>query len=346
MRERLAELTGGGYELSVEPSLSDTERASLMRRLEDGAIDGFLWIDSAAAASFTFTYTTRNVADIMLQTRLARSAGYAVTTETLEKRGITADEAKRILKAPKIKVTKIGAVSNFDVLRGLIVVIAMVAIILLSLLSYGSMVMRSVIEEKASRITEVLLCAATPQELMAGKIIGAGGAGLTQIGTWMVIGAIVVSQSSYVEAAAQVLGIGPAVFVYFLVFYVLGYLLYSAIFAAVGTTFSSTDDAQQWDFVIILPLIFAALLIPPVATSPNSALSVAASLFPFCSPVLMFERLTIESPPFWQVASSVIFLLVSILAMFLLSARIYRVGILMYGKRPSPREMWRWIRQS
>ena len=105
---------------------------------------------------------------------------------------------------------------------------------------------------------------------------------------------------------------GPSLIVYFVVFYTLGYLLYSAIFAGVGAIFNSIDEAQQWNFVVILPLIAASAMILPVATSSDLAIAVSASLFPFCAPILMFERLAVHQPPLWQVALSLLLLLATI----------------------------------
>jgi ABC-2 type transport system permease protein len=208
------------------------------------------------------------------------------------------------------------------------------------------MVMRSVMEEKSSRITEVLLCAASAQELMTGKILGTGSVGLTQIAAWLAMAAFGASRNLYFRTTMTVLDVGPSLIVYFVVFYILGYLLYSAIFAAVGAIFNSIDEAQQWNFVIILPLIAASGLILPVATSSDSPVSVAVSLFPFCSPILMFERIAVHDPPRWQLALSLLLLVATIGAVMFISGRIYRIGILMYGKRPTIRELSRWLRQA
>src|SRR5208337_984924 len=193
---------------------------------------------------------------------------------------------------------------------------------------------------------EVLMCAASAQELMSGKILGTGSVGLTQIAIWLAMAAFGVSRSLYLRTAITALDVGPSLIVYFVVFYTLGYLLYSAIFASVGAIFNSIDEAQQWNFVVILPLIAASAMILPVATSSDSAIAVSASLFPFCAPILMFERLAVHEPPLWQVALSLLLLLATIYAAMFIGGRIYRTGILMYGKRPTIRELSRWLRQA
>jgi ABC-2 type transport system permease protein len=135
----------------------------------------------------------------------------------------------------------------------------------------------------------------------------------------------------------------PRLLIYFGVFYLLGYLLYSAMFAAVGAAFNSTDEAQHWNFVLISPLVFACTLIAPVAASPNSSLAVITSLIPFCSPVLMYMRLAVERPPSWQIALCFAILIATIYIVQRIAAKIYRVGILMYGKRPTVREVIKWL---
>jgi ABC-2 type transport system permease protein len=154
------------------------------------------------------------------------------------------------------------------------------------------------------------------------------------------------SRSLYLRTAMAALDVGPSLVVYFVVFYTLGYLLYSAVFAAVGAVFNSVDEAQQWNFVVILPLIAASAMILPVATASDSLIAVSSSLFPFCAPILMFERLAVHEPPLWQVALSLLLLVGAIAVAMFISGRIYRTGILMYGKRPTLREISRWLRHA
>jgi ABC-2 type transport system permease protein len=236
--------------------------------------------------------------------------------------------------------------SMYNAVRGAAVVLILMFVMLFSLLSYGVMVMRSVMEEKHSRIAEVLLCAASAQELMTGKILGTGSVGLTQIAVWFTLAAFGASRSLYLRTAMTALDVGPSLIVYFVVFYILGYLLYSAIFAGVGAIFNSIDEAQQWNFVVILPLIAASAMILPLATASDAPISVVVSLFPFCSPILMFERLAVHDPPPWQLALSLMLLVATIGAAMFISGRIYRTGILMYGKRPTIRELSRWLRHA
>jgi ABC-2 type transport system permease protein len=338
---------GTRYEPSIVSPASPSERTQLDKKLDDSDIEGYVWIDNAAIASRHVVFTTRRMGDFILRSRLSDALSYAFAAQRMVKQGSTAVDIAAILQPADLTAVRAGNSSVvYNEVRGAVVVFVLMFVMLFSLLSYGVMVMRSVMEEKSSRITEVLMCAASAQELMAGKILGTGSVGLTQIGVWLSIAGYGASRSLYLRTAMTALDVGPSLIVYFVVFYTLGYLLYSAIFAGVGAIFNSIDEAQQWNFVVILPLIAASAMILPVATSSDSLISVAASLFPFCSPILMFERLAVHDPPLWQVALSLTLLVATIGGAMIVSARIYRTGILMYGKRPTIRELSRWLRHA
>ena len=337
---------GTRYEPSVVSPASPAERAELDNKLNRSDIEGYVWLDEAAIASRHVVFTTRRMGDFILRGRLGDALSYAFAAQSMVKQGSSAVDVAAILQPVDLTTVRAGNTSaTFSELRGAVVVFILMFVMLFSLLSYGVMVMRSVMEEKSSRITEVLMCAASAQELMAGKILGTGSVGLTQIGLWLSMAGFGAYRSLYLRTAMTALDVGPSLVVYFVIFYSLGYLLYSAIFAGVGAIFNSIDEAQQWNFVVVLPLIAASAMILPVATSSDSLTSVVMSLFPFCSPILMFERVAVHNPPLWQVALSLILLIATIGGVTFVSARIYRTGILMYGKRPTIRELSRWLRE-
>ena len=338
---------GTRYEPSIVSPASVSERAQLDNKLDQSGIEGYVWLDGSAIESRQVVFTTRRMGDFILRGRLSDALSYAFAAQRMVKQGSSAVDIAAILQPVDLTAVRAGNASSvYNQVRGAVVVFILMFVMLFSLLSYGVMVMRSVMEEKSSRITEVLMCAASAQELMAGKILGTGSVGLTQIGVWLSIAGYGASRSLYLRTAMAVLDVGPSLIVYFVIFYTLGYLLYSAIFAGVGAIFNSIDEAQQWNFVVILPLIAASAMILPVATSSDSLISVAGSLFPFCSPILMFERLAVHDPPLWQVALSLTLLVATIAGTMFASARIYRTGILMYGKRPTFRELSRWLRHA
>lgn len=335
----------GRYTVSIVSSADESEQDRLARRLTASEIDGYVWLDRPARASRHVVFTTNRMGDFILQNRLSAALSYAFAAERMVSRGTSADDVAATLQ--RVDLTAVRPANSFSVfnaIRGAAVVLILLFIMCFSLLSYGVMVMRSVMEEKASRITEVLLCSTTAQELMTGKILGTGSVGLTQIAVWLALAGFAASRSLYIRTAITMLDVGPSILVYFVIFYLLGYVLYSAIFAAVGAIFNSVDDAQQWNFVILLPLIAASAMILPVATSSDSAIAVTASIFPFCAPILMFERIAVHDPPVWQITLSIVGMIAAIGAALFICGRIYRVGILMHGKRPTMRELARWLR--
>lgn len=249
-------------------------------------------------------------------------------------------------------------------------------ILYMFLLIYGSMVMQSVIEEKNSRVLEVMVSSVRPFELMMGKILGIASVAVVQILLWGIlicgIGALVmpmlmpedVMQSAQamqqgmpdttamsglnpemLQAVAAVTDLGymAQIFVYLLLFVVGGYLLYSAMFAAIGSAVDSIQDAQQLQTPVTIPIILSLLVMMTVMKDPNSQLAFWFSMIPFTSPVVMMARIP-YGIPLWETALSLVILYGSFIGMVWFAAKIYRVGIFMYGKKPTLKEMFKWIR--
>ena len=217
----------------------------------------------------------------------------------------------------------------------------------MAILIYGQVIMRGVIEEKSSRVVEVVLSSLRPFQLMMGKILGIGAVGLTQFSIWTLfgIGASIYS-TSFIPAGAgfSMPSIPAHVFVYFVVFFILGYFLFGTLFAAIGSMVNSEKEAQQLVMPVTMFLIIPIMLMIFIIRAPDSSLAVFLSFIPFFAPILMFLRITVLLPPFGQIGASIVILILTILLMVWLTAKIYRVGILMYGKRPKFAEIVRWIR--
>jgi ABC-2 type transport system permease protein len=221
----------------------------------------------------------------------------------------------------------------------------MVMLLYVNVLVYGFAVMRSIIEEKSSRILEVLLSSVTAKQLLAGKIIGVGAVGLTQVAIWLaIIGAfslVGLSSTGSMLANVHIPVIGVVAFG---IYFVLGYFMYATMYAALGSMVNSDQEAQQVQWPAMLPIIFSVVMATPVLQHPNSPLAFWASLFPFFTPILMFVRIMAETPPMWQILLSIVLMLLTTWGLLGLSSRIYRVGILMYGKRPTLPELRKWLR--
>ncbi|MDA3844806.1 MAG: ABC transporter permease [Candidatus Kapabacteria bacterium] len=228
------------------------------------------------------------------------------------------------------------------------------------MLLYGSLVMRGVIEEKANRIVEVIASSATPFQIMMGKVVGIGAVGLTQVLVWMIFAAIgLVFGGSVVdmystsgmtpEQAAmvskfQMPDISPWIFVGFLFYFLTGYFVYATLYAGVGSAVDQESDAGQLampiTMLIIIPIMFLSLVI----ANPDGMVATVLSLIPFFTPMLMIVRIAATEVPVWQIALSVVLMISTFIACVKIAAKIYRVGILMYGKKPSLKEIFKWIK--
>jgi ABC-2 type transport system permease protein len=249
-----------------------------------------------------------------------------------------------------LEVTETGT-KDADVGTSMGVGVACAILIYMSLFIYGAQVMRGVIEEKTSRIIEVIISSVKPFQLMLGKIIGVGLVGLTQFTAWIVLSVIVTKaagsdSTSGIMGALKTLQNIPFGYVLgcFLFYFITGYLLYSALFAAVGSAVDSETETQQFMFPITLPLLFTYLLsVTVLYRAPDSPLAVWLSMIPFTAPIAMMIRIPFGGVPEWQLGLSMLMMVLGFLFTTYVAARIYRVGVLMYGKKASFKELAKWF---
>ncbi|MDX2001498.1 MAG: ABC transporter permease [Chitinophagales bacterium] len=247
---------------------------------------------------------------------------------------------------------------------------AMGLIIYITMFIYGSMVMRGVAEEKTNRVVEIIISSVKPFQLMLGKIIGIGAVSITQFALWAILITItqfvfgiifyqelsevqqmlsdptLAQQSGKEELAKSLAALAninfTAIFLYFIFYFIGGYLLYGALFAAVGAAANEQDDMQALNLIISIPIIISMFIMMKVVQDPNTPLAFWASVFPFTSPIVMMARIPFN-PPFWQILLSMVLLIGGFIFSTWLAGKVYRVGILMYGKRISIREIGRWL---
>ncbi len=247
--------------------------------------------------------------------------------------------------------------SGMNYILGLVLGMLLYMVILL----YGQMVLTSVVEEKASRVLDVMVTTCTPFQLMMGKILGIALVAITQIGIWALL---VISSSKFLLptllpadiAATNDMMLGSVVgtlgdtgyiamlFTYLLLFILGGFLLYASLYAAAGSAVDSVQDGQQFNTVIMLPIILSIIVMTSVFNDPNSSLVFWGSMIPFTSPVVMVARIPFGIPT-WEIVTSLLILYATFILTTWMAAKIYRVGIFMHGKRPSWGDLWRWIRQ-
>jgi ABC-2 type transport system permease protein len=225
-----------------------------------------------------------------------------------------------------------------------IMAVVLIMIIYIMVIMYGNHTLTAVIEEKGSRMVEVLLSSISPGSLMLGKIMGIGLAGLTQFSIWTVAFFILSRQGVQLGGVTfEASFLTPLILVSFLVFFLLGFFLYATLYAGVGAMCNSVQDAQQFMFLnfgLVLPM----MMLPVVMESPNSTLATVLSLVPLFSPVLMFMRVCLETPPVWQIGLSWLLMLASIILISRAAGKLFRVGILMYGAAPTWASLARSLR--
>jgi ABC-2 type transport system permease protein len=266
------------------------------------------------------------------------------------------------------RLSRAGEETDDDTVFLSIVGMVLGIIIFASIFSYGGYVTRGVIEEKTNRIIEVIASSVKPIELLTGKMAGVGALAITQFGIWMVTffgltaiagpvaAALMDKQTSEMggdlEAAQAELPmlldlptLEPSLMVYFVIFFILGYLLYSSLFAAIGSAADSDTDVQQLMLPVGSPIFIAYIIMLHTWQSPDSALSVISSIIPFFSPILMVTRIAITDVPFWQIGLSIVLMLAAFAGTMWLSAKIYKVGILSYGKSAGFKDILKWIKQ-
>lgn len=336
----------------VEESPSAQDVSDLRHEVETGRLDGFLSIPkSALEKSSAAEYHTRNTGDFQSISPMNRAVSDAVIARRLRDQGFKGGDVSQTVRSvgvSMIKVTNQGEVQE----RGqtFIVSIGVAMLLYMMLLIYGVTTMRAVVEEKTSRVMEILIASVRPFHLMAGKILGVAGVALTQFLIWAVAAGLLAAYGGAMAstlrpgASLPPIHLSPAVIIYAIVFFLAGYLLYASLYAALGAAASSDQDIQQLQMPVTMVIVAAFLLFNVILHDPNSEMSVILSLIPFFSPILMTLRITLQTPPFWQIALSLGISLVTTVFMVQICARIYRVGVLMYGKRPSVVELIRWLR--
>jgi ABC-2 type transport system permease protein len=319
---------------------------------QDGAKDSdkaYLILPAGVQQDAKPEYRSKNTSDFGL-----RSLETAISQAIIERRLIQAhlDQAqiKDYMKRVDLTTKKLTAEGGAQEDGGNTFIIAFVMLFFtyMSVLFYGLFVMRGVIEEKQSRIVEVLMSSVKPIQMMLGKLIGIGLVGLTQISIWAIAMGLLstIGMSVFAARGVTLPSVPLSLLVCFVVFFVLGYFLYATLYAMVGAMVSSEEDAQQAQIPVTLLIVVPMMIFTMVMANPNSGSSIALSMVPFFAPTLMMLRIAVINPPTWQILLSMLIMVVTIFGFVWVAARIYRVGILMYGKRPSLAELGRWLRYS
>src|SRR5215204_1792742 len=331
---------------------SEQIRAELAGRIKTGELDSYLIVpENYAAENAVYEFYSRRSGDFIVNETLKDALDNAVRSQRLADANISEDQLKNLSRKVNWEVKKVdetGAEKDDD--GGFWAGFIIAFMIYLNLAIYGQTIMSAVVEEKETRIAEILFSSARPFELMMGKLVGVALAALTQFAIWVTSAAVVVAIAArYVAAAGAELplpSISPLAIVYFLIFFVIGFFLYASIFALIGSMVTTVQEGGQFAFLPVMLMLAGFYFSFAVIRDPNSQLSFWASVAPFVAPMTMPVRILSETPPLWQIALSILINGATIAGLIWLASRVYRIGMLMYGKRATLPEVWKWIRQS
>jgi ABC-2 type transport system permease protein len=374
MGERVAAALRERFPVSPAPEVRSVDAASVPREEDRAALSvqnketrGYLVLDSSTVAGRSARYAGRNAGSMGDVEQISSIVRQQVLAQRLQSEGIDAKRVSALTGARlEVRTEKIGdhgrekgsGLGTF--LFGYLIAFLLYMMIVL----YGQTVLRGVMEEKTTRVAEVVVSSVNTDTLLAGKILGIGLVAVTQVLAWvalsitlMVYGAPLLEQKLGAGAVAAGSGAGSvsamadalpsisvATLAALLCFFVLGFIFYAALFAAVGAMVSSQEDVQQASMPVMLLLISSVIFMTPIMTNPGSALARTMSLLPFSAPILMPLRMMLIPVPWYEVALSLGGVALACVAAIWVSARIYRVGLLMYGKKPSFAELARWVR--
>jgi ABC-2 type transport system permease protein len=342
------------FSTTVVPPLADAgmQRRNLNDLVRQKTVDGWLWLDAAGLQQGAFEYHSESVSNLVTLEVLKSRVSAVVSRWRLRQAGLDSAKIAALTRPTDLKTVRISATGSHaeQGVGGFMVAFFLCFLLYITILIYGSQVMQGVIEEKNSRVVEVIASTIRPTELMAGKLVGICLVALTQLTIWVAIAALVRSPAVAawisLPAGISLPTIAPAVVVHLFVLFLLGFFLYSTLYAMIGASFNSVQEAQQFAGIAIVFIVPPMLFIMPIINAPDSNLAVGMSLFPFFTPLVMMLRIATKMPPAWQIAAGYSLCLATIAGMVWLCARVYRVGILMYGKKPTLREIARWVRYS
>ncbi|MGA7832210.1 MAG: ABC transporter permease [Terracidiphilus sp.] len=339
------------FTIDVVAPATEAERNSLQSQIQSKALDGVLTVDESANGVKSATYVSLSSGDFSGSWRMANAMNRAVASQRLIAKGVKeadADAALQYLSIDNLQLKKNGTIGKSKGVSPFIKMMMMLLLLSMPIMLYGLDMARAIIEEKTSRIFEVMLAIARPDELLTGKLLGVGGVGLTQIAIWVIAATVFMGSSLAAAALTGNFAIHFSLMegLLFPVYFVLGFALFSTMFSGLAATCETSQDLQKFMLLAIIPLYLSMGLLPVLVKDPNSTWSIAASICPLTSAYIMIPRMGLEPVPLWQIATSIILLALSVWAMLWFSSRLYRVGILMYGKRATLPEIMRWLRYS
>ncbi len=353
IRSNLLEVNRAGYTVDTVAPFTGQDRTELLSRVKNKSIDGALFVENSASGAPRVTYYSNSSGNLTGTSPLSNALNDALLNFRLTRQGLNSQQVHDLVKPAPIEILQVadnGKTGKSQGMTPFFKAMLITFVMTMPILLYGMDMARSIVEEKSSRIFEVMLLFTRPDDILTGKLLGVGAVGLTQIAIW--VAAAVILTGSVM--------IGPLVngdikihfsileVVLFPVYFLLGFFLYSAFFSGLAATCETAQDLQMYVILAIIPTWTSFAILPFLLINPNSPWVVAASIFPPTAPLVMVPRIGMIASPslYWQIALSLALMVLSIRAVIWFASRLYRVGILMYGKRATLPELLRWLRYS
>lgn len=326
-------------QLSTEGSPED-QKVLANKLISSKEIEGYFSIPATVYDSGKVEYRAENVGNIRVSERFSRTIEEVIVERRLKGQGLDPTVIRKLMASVDIKSIKVsekGEEKESGFLETFFSAYIVIMMLMFLVLTSGQLLIRSVVEEKSNRVIEVLLSSCSARDLMVGKILGLSGLGILQIMIWGSIGLALSLKSGTNIFVLENLLLSA-------VYLLLGYLLYSAIFVAAGSPVTTEQEAQQITSYVSLFLIFPIVLAIPAMQNPNSPLIKILSFIPLLTPAFMVLRIPIQMPETWELLTTIGIMIVSTVGMMWVAGKIFRIAILVYGKRPTIPELIRWIR--
>jgi ABC-2 type transport system permease protein len=337
----------------VPPDQLSQAESTATHQVMNKQASGYLVVDDETLKGDDLRYAGRNATSLADMEKLRSTVRETLLAERLANAGVKRDKIKELtFMQLKLKTERItdkgrggsGAVSI--IFAGVVAFLLYMAIVL-----YGQNVLRGVLEEKTTRVAEVVVSSVPSETLLAGKVLGVGAVGLTQQIIWVAASVIIFKLRAPLLARLgasttpfELPSISVGLALLLLLFFLLGFVFYASLYAAAGASVNTEQEAQQAVQPLLIMLVATAVFINPILINPTGTTAHVMSILPFSAPIIMPLRLAIGSVPWWDLTVSLIALALSCVVAVWVAAKIYRVGLLMYGKRPTLREMGRWVR--
>jgi len=341
----------GRTSLDIERVTGSPDEAieSLQASILDESVHSGIFIDPDFLNNAKVTFYNKSVSAGIMRDEMLRPALNRVLREGRFAQSQVPDSLFNYLAGrtdfSSITVTTTGGEEEKNGDARFVMAFSLIMMLYIMVLTYGSHTLTAVIEEKSSKMVEVLLASVPPGHLMLGKVVGIGLAGLTQFAIWSGTFFFISQRGVSVgDFSLDVTFLTPMILVSFMLFFILGFFLYATIYAGIGAMCNTVQDSQQFNIVVAMGMIIPMMLLTVVTRSPDSTVSLVLSLGPMFSPVLMFMRVCVETPPFWQIGLSYVLMIVSIMIAAKGAGKLFRMGILMSGESPTWATLFKVLR--